>query len=92
MVKAIMHGCNGRMGTIISDLCEKDDDIIIVAGVDPTGKGRFSYPVFYSISECDVEAVVVIDFPMRQQCRSFWHIVQKKRCHVYFVRRVLARN
>ena len=62
MVKAIMHGCNGRMGTIISDLCEKDDDIIIVAGVDPTGKGRFSYPVFYSISECDVEADVVIDF------------------------------
>lgn len=62
MVKAIMHGCNGRMGTIISDLCAKDDDIIIVAGVDPTGKGRFSYPVFYSISECDVEADVVIDF------------------------------
>ena len=62
MVRAIMHGCNGRMGTIISDLAEKDDNIIIVAGVDPTGKGRFSYPVFYSISECDVEADVVIDF------------------------------
>ena len=62
MVKAIMHGCNGRMGTIISEICEKDDDIIVVAGVDPTGKGRFSYPVFYSISDCDVEADVIIDF------------------------------
>lgn len=62
MVRAIMNGCNGRMGTIISDLCEKDDDIIVVAGVDPTGKGRFSYPVFYSISDCDVEADVIIDF------------------------------
>ena len=62
MVKAIMHGCNGRMGTIISEICEKDDDIIVVAGVDPTGKGRFSYPVFYSISDCDVEADVLIDF------------------------------
>ncbi len=62
MIKAIMHGCNGRMGTIISEICEKDDDIIVVAGVDPTGKGRFSYPVFYSISDCDVEADVVIDF------------------------------
>ena len=62
MIKAIMHGCNGRMGTIISELSEKDDKIEIVAGIDPTGKGRFGYPVFYSISDCDVEADVVIDF------------------------------
>ena len=62
MVKAIMHGCNGRMGTIISELAEKDDNIEIVAGIDPTGKGRFGYPVFYSIDDCDVEADVVIDF------------------------------
>ena len=62
MVKAIMHGCNGRMGTIISELTEKDDNIEIVAGIDPTGKGRFGYPVFYSIDDCDVEADVVIDF------------------------------
>ena len=62
MVKAIMHGCNGRMGTIISDLAQKDDNIDIVAGIHPTGKGRFGYPVFYSISDCNVEADVVIDF------------------------------
>lgn len=62
MVRAIMHGCNGRMGTIISDLSEKDENIEIVAGVDPTGKGQFGYPVFFSISDCDVEADVVIDF------------------------------
>ena len=62
MIRAIMHGCNGRMGTIISDLAEKDDNIEIVAGIDPTGKGRFGYPVFYSISDCDVEADVIIDF------------------------------
>ena len=62
MVKAIMHGCNGRMGTIICELAEKDDNIEIVAGIDPTGKGRFGYPVFYSIDDCDVEADVVIDF------------------------------
>ena len=62
MIKVIMHGCNGRMGNIISELSEKDEKIEIVAGIDPTGKGRFGYPVFYSISDCDVEADVVIDF------------------------------
>ena len=62
MVKVIMHGCNGRMGTIISDLVKKDADIEIVAGVDPMGQGNLGYPVFGTLKECDVTADVVIDF------------------------------
>lgn len=62
MVRAIMHGCNGRMGTIISDLCEIDNGISIVAGVDKAGQSKFSYPVFSSLGECEVEADVLIDF------------------------------
>ena len=27
MVKMIMHGCNGRMGHVIVDLCKEDNDI-----------------------------------------------------------------
>ena len=34
MTKVIMNGCNGHMGQVISDLCEKDPEIEIVAGVD----------------------------------------------------------
>lgn len=62
MINVIMHGCNGRMGAMISDLIEKDEMIQIVAGVDPAGHGRYAYPVFNNISDCDVEADVVIDF------------------------------
>ena len=35
MVKAIMHGCNGKMGQVISNLAAADSDIEIVAGIDP---------------------------------------------------------
>lgn len=62
MTKIIMYGCNGRMGTIISELCEKDDAVTIIAGVDKFGENRFSYPVYTSIMECKEEADVVIDF------------------------------
>ncbi len=62
MTKVIMRGCNGRMGTIISELCEKDEKIEIVAGVDKVGENRFSYPLFDSLAVCNVEADVVIDF------------------------------
>ena len=62
MVRMIMHGCNGKMGQVISEICKGDGEIEIVAGVDPyTGKEN-GYPVFASIEECSVEADVVVDF------------------------------
>ena len=34
MVNVIMHGCNGKMGRVITDLISKDEDVQIVAGID----------------------------------------------------------
>ena len=62
MVKAIMHGCNGKMGQVITGICKEDADIEIVAGIDVTDKGNTSYPVFTDIHECKTEADVLIDF------------------------------
>lgn len=62
MTKVIMHGCNGKMGQMISNIIAADDEIEIVAGVDASDHIRNAYPVFKSITECDVAADVVIDF------------------------------
>lgn len=62
MVRAIMHGCNGRMGQVVSGLVKDDDGIEFVAGVDSYTGGTNDYPVFESIDKCDVEADVIIDF------------------------------
>lgn len=62
MVKAIMHGCNGKMGQVITDLVKADEGIEIVAGIDKWMGRENPYPVFASLEECDVEADVVIDF------------------------------
>lgn len=62
MVKAIMHGCNGKMGQVISNLVKADEQIEIVAGIDTYQGIQNEYPVFASLKECDVEAEVVIDF------------------------------
>ena len=62
MTRVIMHGCNGHMGRVITDLVSKDDDIEIVAGIDPFDDGHNTYPVFASIKDCDVKADAVIDF------------------------------
>ena len=34
MVRAIMHGCNGKMGQVITGLVKNDPEIEFVAGID----------------------------------------------------------
>ncbi|MBR5565906.1 MAG: 4-hydroxy-tetrahydrodipicolinate reductase [Roseburia sp.] len=62
MIKAIMHGCNGKMGQVITNICKGDDGIEIVAGIDVYDGIANEYPVFPNISVCDVPADVIIDF------------------------------
>ena len=62
MIRVIMHGCNGKMGRVISDIIAGDTDIELVAGIDVWDDGHNSYPVYKSINNCHVEADCVIDF------------------------------
>lgn len=62
MTKVIMHGCNGKMGQVITNLAAQDEGIEIVAGIDVSQHISNSYPVFSSLKECSVDADVIIDF------------------------------
>lgn len=62
MVKVIMHGCNGKMGQVITKIAAEDEGLEIVAGIDKYTGIANTYPVFADICDCDVEADVVIDF------------------------------
>lgn len=62
MTRAIMNGCNGKMGQCITGICAQDEDIEIVAGIDTYDGIKNDYPVFASLNECTVDADVIIDF------------------------------
>ena len=62
MIKVIMHGCNGKMGQVISGIVAADSELDMVAGVDARDDGHNPYPVFSSIQECTIAADVIIDF------------------------------
>ena len=62
MVNIILHGCNGRMGRMITGLAAEDPDIKIIAGVDIAGGQQSDFPVFTDITEVSEKADVVIDF------------------------------
>ena len=34
MIKIMMHGCNGKMGRMITEIVKNDENAVITAGVD----------------------------------------------------------
>lgn len=61
MIKVILCGASGKMGSFITASAEKDQEMEIVAGVDKINCGQ-AYPVFDKFSKINVEADVIIDF------------------------------
>lgn len=82
MTRIIMHGCNGHMGRVITDLVSKDDDCKIVAGIDPFDDGHNDYPVFAAVDDCDVEADVIIDFAAAKAEDALLDYCEKKQIPV----------
>ncbi len=62
MIKIIMHGCNGKMGQVITSIVNEDSESEIVAGIDIVNNRDNGYPVFEDIIACNIEADVIIDF------------------------------
>lgn len=62
MVRIIMHGCNGKMGQVITGIVAEDTQAEIVAGIDVYDGITNTYPVFTNIQNCNVDADVIIDF------------------------------
>lgn len=62
MIKVLMHGCNGKMGQMITGLIRDDEQVEIAAGVDAYTGLANDYPVFENVESCDVDVDVAIDF------------------------------
>ena len=62
MVGVILHGCNGRMGQMLSELISKDEGMTVVAGIEPSGEAKNDYPVYKHFDELKETADVIIDF------------------------------
>ena len=80
MVKVILHGCNGKMGQMVTELCSQDEDIKIVAGIDAFHhQGAGEYPVYRDVYNCNITADALIDFSTASAVDSLMdYCVEKK--------------
>ena len=61
MIRVIIYGAGGRMGKVVENIINEDNDCTVVAGVDACDITR-DYPTFTNIKDCNVAADVIIDF------------------------------
>ncbi len=66
MIKIILHGCNGKMGHMVTELCDQEPEMEIVAGIDVYEKRQNTYPIYKDVFACNIKADVVIDFTNAQ--------------------------
>lgn len=87
-----MHGANGKMGQVITDLVAQDENAQIVAGIDLHTEARNGYPVFTSVEECDVEADVIIDFTSANATEKLFADAVAKQIPVVFCSTGLSKD
>ncbi len=62
MIRTILVGSNGRMGSAVAQRIAESEDLKLVAGIDRDNSVLQSYPVYTDIKSCNVNADVMIDF------------------------------
>jgi 4-hydroxy-tetrahydrodipicolinate reductase len=77
MIKVILNGCSGRMGSVLTDAIAKETTLKVVGGIDVVPSKR-DYPVFSSLQECDILADVLIDFSSFASLESYLPVAIKR--------------
>jgi 4-hydroxy-tetrahydrodipicolinate reductase len=62
-MKVLLHGCNGKMGRVMTRILAETPDMEIVCGVDiDPDKAANAYPVYASLAECRETSDMLMDF------------------------------
>ena len=62
MLEVLVNGCNGKMGQVVCDLIEQNENLVIKAGFDKFVTGEFAFPVYNKIEDIKEKPDVIIDF------------------------------
>ncbi|MGL5647145.1 MAG: 4-hydroxy-tetrahydrodipicolinate reductase [Clostridium sp.] len=77
MIKILLNGCSGKMGSVISRIAETDfENLEIVAGID-RHDNSFNYPVFNLPEDVNIEYDVLLDFSRADALKGLISLTEK---------------
>lgn len=62
MIEVMVNGCNGKMGNIVSELVDKNENMILKCGADKVDTGYLTYPIYTDLNQIPEKPDVIIDF------------------------------
>ncbi len=62
MLEVMVNGCNGKMGQIVCDLVQQNENFVLKCGFDRTITGEFAFSVFNQTKDIIESPDVIIDF------------------------------
>lgn len=62
MLEVMVNGCSGKMGQIVCDLVEQNENLVLKCGFAKTVTGKFAFPVFNKIENITEKPDVIVDF------------------------------
>ena len=62
MLEVMVNGCYGKMGQIVCDLIEQNENLVLKCGFDKNITGEFAFPVYDKIENIVEKPDVIIDF------------------------------
>lgn len=62
MLEVMVNGCSGKMGQIVCDLVEQNENFLLKCGFERNITGAFAFPVFNKIEDIPEKPDVIIDF------------------------------
>lgn len=79
-MKILLHGCNGKMGQVMTRVLSGDPDMEVICGVDAVpDKIMNSYPVFGNLNDvANIDVDLVIDFSFHTSIDSILEYGQRK--------------
>ena len=64
MLKILVSGCNGKMGSTICELVNKNENMEVIAGFDKEKLSNNTFPIYTDINQINIQPDVIIDFSL----------------------------
>ena len=92
MIKFIMHGCNGKMGQVITKLVKEDSQAEIVAGIDKYMGIKMITLYLTVLVNVMCRQMLSLIFQMHRLWMNCWIFVKKSICRLYFARQACLKH
>ena len=79
MIEVLLNGCCGKMGKTVTEASKNFPNIEIIAGIDKFFEYSYSYKIFNSIENVDIDYDVLLDFSRPEALQDLLNLSLKKK-------------